>query len=118
MKKILQEAKVDIPPLLRSDVWAVILDVSDNAQEIYDRIDKDSPGPSDHQIDLDIPRCHQYHPLLSSQEGHQKMRRVLKAWSAANPSSVYWQGFSFFPPLSSTPFSLLPSSFLLFLFIN
>lgn len=47
---------------------------------------------SDHQIDLDIPRCHQYHPLLSSEEGHKKMRRILKAWVEYNPGMAYWQG--------------------------
>src|SRR5262245_42385144 len=56
-------------------------------------LDKESPGPWDRQIELDIPRCHQYHPLLSSPDGHRKLRRVLKAWVIANQNSlVYWQG--------------------------
>jgi hypothetical protein len=89
---IMQEAKIDIPPLLRCELWAVILGVGPDAQQIYDSIDKESEGPSDHQIDLDIPRCHQYNPLLSSPEGHRKMRRILKAWVAHNTDMLYWQG--------------------------
>lgn len=89
---IMQEAKIDIPPLLRSEIWAVVLGVGNDAEEQYASIDKESEGPSDHQIDLDIPRCHQYNPLLSSPEGHRKMRRILKAWVAHNTDMLYWQG--------------------------
>lgn len=41
---------------------------------------------------MDIPRCHQYDLLLSSPDGHLKLKRVLKAWIRANPALVYWQG--------------------------
>ena len=50
------------------------------------------------QIEVDIPRCHQYDELLSSPEGHAKFRRVLKAWVVSHPDLVYWQG-NFFPQL-------------------
>uniref|UniRef100_A0A8C2NR07 TBC1 domain containing kinase n=1 Tax=Capra hircus TaxID=9925 RepID=A0A8C2NR07_CAPHI len=58
----------------------------------YDAIDKDTPIPTDRQIEVDIPRCHQYDELLSSPEGHAKFRRVLKAWVVSHPDLVYWQG--------------------------
>ena len=48
----------------------------------YEAIDILRVGPSDKQILLDIPRCHQYHPLLASPSGHQKFKRILKAWVA------------------------------------
>lgn len=41
---------------------------------------------------MDIPRCHQYDELLSSPTGHQKFKRVLKAWVVSNKEYVYWQG--------------------------
>lgn len=41
---------------------------------------------------MDIPRCHQYDELLSSPEGHLKLKRLLKAWVTAHPQYVYWQG--------------------------
>lgn len=41
---------------------------------------------------MDIPRCHQYDELLSSPEGHGKLKRLLKAWVTAHPQYVYWQG--------------------------
>lgn len=44
------------------------------------------------QIEVDIPRCHQYDELLSSPQGHVKFRRVLKAWVVSHPDLVYWQG--------------------------
>tara|TARA_R110002050_G_scaffold208039_1_gene344062 strand:+ start:630 stop:1376 length:747 start_codon:yes stop_codon:yes gene_type:complete len=46
----------------------------------------------DHQIDVDVVRCHQYNELLQSPEGHRKLKRVLKCWVAANPDLDYWQG--------------------------
>ena len=39
-----------------------------------------------------IIRCHQYNELLASEEGHRKLKRVLKAWVVDNPRLVYWQG--------------------------
>lgn len=47
----------------------------------------------------DVPRCHQYNPLLASSTGHAKLRRLLKAWVADNKELVYWQGLdSLFAP--------------------
>ncbi|KAJ8921997.1 hypothetical protein NQ315_008635 [Exocentrus adspersus] len=43
-------------------------------------------------IEVDIPRCHQYNELLSSAEGHKKLKRILKAWVYKNTQYVYWQG--------------------------
>ena len=57
----------------------------------YENIDKDSPSPVDRQIEVDIPRCHQYNQLLASPHGHRKLKRVLKAWVTTNPDLVYWQ---------------------------
>lgn len=39
-----------------------------------------------------MPRCHQYNQLLASSTGHEKLRRLLKAWVSANTKLVYWQG--------------------------
>lgn len=47
---------------------------------------------TDVQIEVDIPRCHQYVDLLASPEGHAKFKRVLKAWVNQNEQYVYWQG--------------------------
>eukprot|EP00039_Didymoeca_costata_P010842 m.147023 g.147023 ORF g.147023 m.147023 type:complete len:928 (+) comp14980_c0_seq2:288-3071(+) len=85
-------AKKDIPMPLRGKIWAAILEVPVNVQEVYESIDKESPNPSDHQLAVDIPRCHQYDLLLSSPDGHTKLMRLLKAWIIANPGLVYWQG--------------------------
>jgi TBC domain-containing protein kinase-like protein len=44
------------------------------------------------QIDVDIPRCHQYLPLLSTPEGQDRLRRVLRAWVKTHKACAYWQG--------------------------
>ncbi|KAJ6668849.1 hypothetical protein lerEdw1_012335, partial [Lerista edwardsae] len=90
--QIWKEARVDIPPLMRGLTWAALLGVEGAIQAKYDAIDKDTPIPTDRQIEVDIPRCHQYDELLSSPEGHAKFRRVLKAWVVSHPDLVYWQG--------------------------
>lgn len=87
-----KEARVDIPPIFRGLVWAALLGVEGDIQAKYDGIDKDTPIPTDRQIEVDIPRCHQYDELLSSPQGHMKFRRVLKAWVVSHPDLVYWQG--------------------------
>lgn len=88
--KILEEAEKDIPPLLRGHIWACLLGVIENGS--FEKIDKISPTSTDRQIDVDIPRCHQYDEILSSPEGHRKLKRLLKAWVIAHPQYVYWQG--------------------------
>ncbi|XP_028932290.1 TBC domain-containing protein kinase-like protein [Ornithorhynchus anatinus] len=90
--QIWKEARVDIPPLMRGLTWAALLGVEGAIEAKYDAIDKDTPIPTDRQIEVDIPRCHQYDELLSSPEGHAKFRRVLKAWVVSHPDLVYWQG--------------------------
>ncbi|KAK1791923.1 hypothetical protein P4O66_013902 [Electrophorus voltai] len=90
--QVWKEARVDVPPLLRGLAWAALLGVEGDIQAKYDAIDKDTAIPTDRQIEVDIPRCHQYDELLSSPQGHVKFRRVLKAWVVSHPDLVYWQG--------------------------
>ncbi|KAL1492194.1 hypothetical protein ABEB36_012677 [Hypothenemus hampei] len=89
---IVDEAKKDIPPLLRGEIWAALLSVRSNYATEYMRIDKYTHTSTDRQIEVDIPRCHQYNELLSSSEGHKKLKRILKAWVYKNSQYVYWQG--------------------------
>lgn len=89
---IWREARVDTPPLYRAQVWAALLEVEGDIQVRYDSIDKETPTPTDRQIEVDIPRCHQYHELLSSPEAHRKFKRILKAWIISHSEYVYWQG--------------------------
>lgn len=87
---IVEQAKIDIPPLLRGRIWACLLNVLPNGK--YEKIDKVTPNATDRQIEVDIPRCHQYDDFLSSPTGHLKLKRLLKAWVTAHPQYVYWQG--------------------------
>lgn len=90
--RIIREARIDIPPLLRGKIWAALLGVQGDIQGTYDAIDKESFTQTDRQIEVDIPRCHQYDALLSSPAAHRKFKRVLKAWVVSHPDLVYWQG--------------------------
>ncbi|CAB4391474.1 unnamed protein product [Rhizophagus irregularis] len=91
--EIIHHAKVDIPPFLRGKIWAAILGVKGDYQALYDSYNKETETTTDRQIDVDVPRCHQYNQLLSSPIGHEKLRRLLKCFIAANNKLVYWQGF-------------------------
>ncbi|EGC31378.1 hypothetical protein DICPUDRAFT_82742 [Dictyostelium purpureum] len=92
--KIYRLAKSYIPSVLRGDIWSAILGVNESeAVQLYNSINLDQKGPNDKQFELDIPRCHQYHPLLSSKQGHQQLFKILKAWSLLNvEKGCYWQG--------------------------
>lgn len=90
-KLIIKEAEIDIPPFLRGEIWACLLGVNEKFNT-YELIDKIKPNSTDRQIEVDIPRCHQYDELLSSPEGHKKLKRLLKAWVTYHPQYVYWQG--------------------------
>lgn len=92
-EETIRQASIDIPSVLRGEIWSVLLGVrEDTCWEEFNKFVSDDEGVSDHQIDLDIPRCHQYNPLLGSPEGHAKMKKILKAWVFANPDMAYWQG--------------------------
>ncbi|KAF9203879.1 hypothetical protein BGZ59_001389, partial [Podila verticillata] len=90
--EIMHHSKIDIPPLLRGKVWAAILGVVGDYHEVYAGIDKYTEKSTDRQIELDVPRCHQYNQLMFSPAGHEKLRRLLKCWVEANEHQVYWQG--------------------------
>ncbi|KAG2234896.1 hypothetical protein INT48_000323 [Thamnidium elegans] len=91
-REILHHAKVDIPPLLRGKIWAAVLGVRGDLDHAYDKINKCIDMGADRQIEVDVPRCHQYNQLLASSTGHEKLRRLLKSWVSANKNLVYWQG--------------------------
>ncbi|XP_059486518.1 TBC domain-containing protein kinase-like protein [Neocloeon triangulifer] len=90
--RILREAKQDVPPLYRAAVWAALLNAKGDIEGQYVSLDKETPTSTDRQIEVDIPRCHQYDELLSSAVGHLKFKRLLKAWVVGHPQYVYWQG--------------------------
>lgn len=90
--QIRTESIKDVCPLFRSQIWAALLDVKTNYQELYDGVDKETELPIDKQIEVDIPRCHQYNELLASSEGHIKLKRLLKAFLNSKKDLVYWQG--------------------------
>lgn len=64
----------DIPPVYRGAVWAAILgvlpfkngdDFDDHLHQSFYSLDTLSEHSSDRQLQVDIPRCHQYDELVS-----------------------------------------------------
>ncbi|CAI5454432.1 unnamed protein product [Caenorhabditis angaria] len=93
MEELLRkEAFVDIPPVLRSRVWRSLLHVEDEDCLDFYNLDTLAPHTSDRQLDVDIPRCHQYEDMMTSPAAHSSLRRILKAWLLSNTNYVYWQG--------------------------
>ncbi|CAB3400826.1 unnamed protein product [Caenorhabditis bovis] len=104
MVEILREqAQIDIPPVLRAEIWRSLLDVTESEESVYFELNVLATHPSDRQLDVDIPRCHQYEELMTSPAAHAGIRKVLKAWLLSNPRYVYWQGCDSI----SAPFLLL-----------
>ena len=62
------ESRHDIPPVYRGKVWAALLDVlpfdGDGREELFYGLDTYSEHQSDRQLQVDIPRCHQYDELV------------------------------------------------------
>ncbi|AIN95160.1 hypothetical protein LPMP_010600 [Leishmania panamensis] len=87
-----------LPPTLRGEVWGRLLSVPPSARTreallacaVHRTAAK--PTPYDRQLSVDIPRCHAYHPLLSSSYGAAQLQRILRAWLHLHPSHSYWQG--------------------------
>ncbi|GMT34963.1 hypothetical protein PFISCL1PPCAC_26260, partial [Pristionchus fissidentatus] len=93
LPSLLQAAvAADVPPLRRAAVWRALLDVSPLDCEPFDEQDTVSAHSSDRQLEVDIPRCHQYEEVMTSPSAHYKLKRLLKAWLGAHPRYVYWQG--------------------------
>ncbi|KAH9577821.1 hypothetical protein LSM04_005873 [Trypanosoma melophagium] len=86
--------EVPIPATIRGDVWGALLQVPSDAarRTAYYALNTSLPSAADRQLSVDIPRCHQYHPLLASAAGHERLRCVIKAWLLMNPGLTYWQG--------------------------
>ncbi|PAA79694.1 hypothetical protein BOX15_Mlig003833g1, partial [Macrostomum lignano] len=93
---LLAESAKDIPPLYRALTWAHLLGVSGDVRSRYGALDTVTPRESrrisDKQLASDIPRCHQYNPLMASPHGHAKLRKLIKAWVLRRPSCAYYQG--------------------------
>ena len=91
--ELFKAAITDIPPIYRALTWAALLDCDQAlVNDEYQRINKEIVTQTDRQIDVDVPRCHQYDPLMASPLAHYKLKRILKAWVLSQAHLVYWQG--------------------------
>lgn len=49
---IVEEAEIDIPPLLRGDIWMALLDIKGDYEREYVQIDKETQTTTDRQVKL------------------------------------------------------------------
>eukprot|EP01048_Picozoa_sp_COSAG05_P004738 COSAG05_NODE_266_length_12619_cov_81.601677_9_plen_913_part_00 len=110
---LLREAAMDVPPVLRSQVWPLLLGIEDTESASWrgpvdgsvavkgkGHIANNDGATGDgvlsretiKQLAADVPRCHQYHPIMASAEGQLCLRRTLEGWLRAHPEYSYWQG--------------------------
>eukprot|EP00835_Amoeboradix_gromovi_P000011 NODE_1_length_95616_cov_0.657642.p11 type:complete len:458 gc:universal NODE_1_length_95616_cov_0.657642:59477-58104(-) len=81
-----------IPNWVRADVYQSLFDTPNSVHQHYLSSLKIIDQETSAQIALDVPRCHSYHPVLSSDSGKQMLRRILETWSSQHPHLEYWQG--------------------------
>ncbi|CAI4229283.1 unnamed protein product [Auanema sp. JU1783] len=82
----------DIPPLVRGAVWSCLLKFKESYRIQFFMLNTLKPHASDRQLDVDIPRCHQYEELMTSPAAHAQLRRIIKGWLLSHSQYVYWQG--------------------------
>jgi TBC domain-containing protein kinase-like protein len=102
--EFIKEARLHIPSYLRGKIWAAALGIIGDSRILYNSlcekndlrcndIHDNSNLELERQLDADIPRCHQYNDLLSSDIGRNKLKQVIKCWNIAESGNlVYWQG--------------------------
>ncbi|KAE9414229.1 hypothetical protein Angca_007708, partial [Angiostrongylus cantonensis] len=111
LEELLQSVARDVPPMRRADVWCALLDVRTSDEWNFFHCNTLSVHTSDRQLDVDIPRCHQYEELMTSPAAHYSLRRLLKAWLLSHPQYVYWQGCdSLAAPFLLLYFNRLPTA--------
>lgn len=82
-----------IPDIYRAEIWKCLLDIErvDRTENTIDLCDLSEA--TSRQLDVDIPRCHQYNNTLASTEGQSFIKRVLTKWILSNKEELaYWQG--------------------------
>ena len=89
--------KLPLPENLRLDYWKKILEIEYNTSELFSFISLDNniyPNKTKFfsQIESDIPRCHQYHPLLNSYYGKLKLYDLLISLMNLDKNINYIQG--------------------------
>lgn len=91
--QLYSELSKDVPPVYRNLCWAVLLVVYQNeADSVFESIDSVTEQQSDRQLQVDIPRCHQYDIIMATPAAHEKLKIILKAWLTKETGYVYWQG--------------------------
>ncbi|CAP37583.2 Protein CBG20603 [Caenorhabditis briggsae] len=75
-------------------VWCTLLDIDETKWSTYLNLDLLAPHSSDRQLEVDIPRCHQYDSFMTTPAVQESLRKVLKGWQIITESDnyVYWQG--------------------------
>lgn len=89
--------KIAIPDTLRIMLWRKMLEVPYDAKAIFSFLSIENIYPNKNkciaQIEADIPRCHQYYPLMNSYYGKIKLYELLVSLLNLDKNITYLQGF-------------------------
>ena len=94
---LLELDKKCIPESCRADIWKCLLDIErpEKSSSSSDPRTQISEAMS-RQLDVDIPRCHQYNNTLASPHGQELLKKILSRWIVehenSSPKLTYWQG--------------------------
>uniref|UniRef100_A0A1I7TRZ0 Protein kinase domain-containing protein n=1 Tax=Caenorhabditis tropicalis TaxID=1561998 RepID=A0A1I7TRZ0_9PELO len=91
---ISQLTRIGVISTQRADVWSTLLEINETKWRDYLNLDVLAPHSSDRQLEVDIPRCHQYDSFMTTPAIQESLRKVLKGWQIITESDnyVYWQG--------------------------
>ncbi|KEP60863.1 UNVERIFIED_CONTAM: TBC domain-containing kinase (incomplete catalytic triad) [Hammondia hammondi] len=109
LKRLTDEAAVDIPPLLRPQIWATLLGVNFAAEVaagpfVFEQLVLESlASPAHRQLaNDDFSQCYEHHDLLGSRYGRRQLRCLLQALFAQNSG----RSSSSLDPVPASPSSL------------
>ena len=89
---------ISVPDPLLEIYFTKILDIQYDFKLLYDFLQFDNSIYHKEliqdlvQLENDIPRCHQYSPIMNSYTGKKILYKVMRAWMNLNPQFNYFQG--------------------------
>jgi len=99
MKEMIRQK--GIPPDLRSKIWPILcgtIDRQSSNPQLYRNILREHSGEASNsldQISRDVGRTFPEFPLFKTQEGSDRLRRILEAFSWRHPEIGYCQSLNF-----------------------
>lgn len=79
-----------LAPTNRALAWQRLLNVGEAVHRRMQQYDAVVEQSCDRQLELDLPRCHQYIPVMNTNEMRERLRATIKLF-ILDSGSIYWQ---------------------------